>query len=200
MAKKRVLLVPSPAGPPLVQDGIYVGCDQSISGTGLVAVDTDGQYISHRLVKGGEASAPMQALERIINIFQDMYQWINSLKDDKVPCVVLEDFAFSQANQMALLGGLGYHIRVMLRQTGWNFSACPTGTLKKIVVGKGNANKSAMILGVYKRWAFETEDDNIADAFGLAKIAWMAYAKPIPGSLGTRQSDFAPLDKLKVYR
>lgn len=163
-------------------------------------MDHEGNYVSHHLVSGGEVRFPMDRCERIIRVFAGMHEWIQSIRGDRMPCVVMEDFAFSQANQMALLGGLGYHIRIMLRQTGWHFGTCPTGTLKKMVTGKGNSGKTEVILGVYKRWGWETNDDNLADAYGLSKIAWIAYAKPLPGTMGTRKADFEALDKLEVYR
>lgn len=198
--KKRVVHTNQARMARHVPDGIYIGLDQSISGTGIVALDGSGDLIDKHLVSGGEVREPMDKVNRIVSIFAQFYEWVNALKGDKEPCVVLEDFAYSQANQMALLGGLGYHIRIMLRQTGWHFAVCPTGTLKKMVTGNGNSKKQIVIRDVYKRWGFETDDDNIADAFGLAKMAWVAYGQPVPGTVGTRKADFEALEKLEVYK
>ena len=43
-------------------------------------------------------------------------------------------------------------------------------SLKKFVTGKGNAKKDLMLLSVYKRWGFDTTNDNKADAYGLAQF------------------------------
>lgn len=198
--KKRVVHTKQARMARHVPNGIYIGLDQSVTGTGLTALNEGGELIATNLVSGGEVKEPMDKCNRIVSIFARCYEWINDLKGDKVPCIVLEDFAYSQANQMALLGGLGYHIRIMLRQTGWHFAVCPTGTLKKVVTGSGNSSKALMIRDVYKRWGFETDNDNIADAFGLAKIAWVAYGQPVPGTVGTRKADFEALEKLEVYK
>lgn len=199
MPKKKVILTHG-SGPPHIPNGIYIGCDQSISGTGLVAVGSDGEFIDHKLVKSSPVTRPLDKCDRIINIFQEIYNWVNALKGDRQPCIILEDFAFSQANQMALLGGLGYHIRIMLSRTNWNFATCGTGTLKKMVTGSGNSSKSAMILGAYKRWGYETDNDNLADAYGLSKISWIAYGQPFAGTMGTRKADFECVQKLEIYR
>ena len=44
-------------------------------------------------------------------------------------------------------------------------------TLKKFVTGNGAAKKNNMLLAVFKKWGFETSDDNLADAFALAQLA-----------------------------
>jgi len=198
--KKRVVHTTTERRARHVPNGLYIGLDQSISGTGIVALDEGGELIDSTVVSGRQVREPMDKCTRIVEIFAQFYEWVNALKGDRLPCVVLEDFAYSQANHMALLGGLGYHIRIMMRQTGWHFATCPTGTLKKVVTGSGNSSKALMIRDVYKRWNFETDNDNIADAFGLAKLAWVAYGQPVPGTVGTKKVDFEALAKLEVYR
>jgi Holliday junction resolvasome RuvABC endonuclease subunit len=42
--------------------------------------------------------------------------------------------------------------------------------LKKFVTGKGSGPKNTMLLHVYKRWDVEFSDDNMADAFSLARL------------------------------
>ena len=46
-----------------------------------------------------------------------------------------------------------------------------TNTLKKFVTGKGNGPKSVIIKGVYKKWGYDVDNDNLADAYGLARLA-----------------------------
>jgi len=48
--------------------------------------------------------------------------------------------------------------------------------LKKFITGKGNAKKQIIIQQVYKKYGIEFEDDNLADAFVLAKMAEAAHA------------------------
>jgi crossover junction endodeoxyribonuclease RuvC len=44
-------------------------------------------------------------------------------------------------------------------------------TLKKFVTGVGNAKKNEMLLKTYQAWGIEFNDDNAADAYGLAMMA-----------------------------
>ena len=45
-------------------------------------------------------------------------------------------------------------------------------TLKKFVTGKGNSGKDIMLLEVYKRWNVSFSNNNLADAYGLARMAY----------------------------
>lgn len=47
----------------------------------------------------------------------------------------------------------------------------PPTTLKLFAAGKGNADKTAMALAVYKRWKVELPDDNQVDAYCLSRMA-----------------------------
>ena len=49
----------------------------------------------------------------------------------------------------------------------------PPTTLKKFVCGNGKAEKSMMMLAVYKRWGISVANDNEGDAVGLCQIARM---------------------------
>ena len=102
---------------------------------------------------------------------------------------------------MANIGGLGWFLRIMIsRVPTWHFSVAAPTVLKKVATGKGQASKIAVCMGVMKRWGFETDNDNLADAFTLAKIAWLHYGRPIPGTKGLRKSDFEGIKKIKTYR
>lgn len=46
-----------------------------------------------------------------------------------------------------------------------------SNTLKKFVTGKGVGKKQLMVKYVYTKWGFDTDNDNLADAYGLARLA-----------------------------
>lgn len=87
-----------------------------------------------------------------------------------VELVVIEGYAYAGKFNNSLQYELGACIRMRLYERSVSFVEVPPTSLKKFVTGKGNAKKDLMLLGVYKRWDFDTEDDNEADAFGLAKF------------------------------
>jgi hypothetical protein len=198
--EKKVLLTVARAAAPHVLHGRYFGIDQSMTGTGIACFDDQGALVATDLFSTKPPVQPMDEVLRITSLFASCYNFINGHSQGKPSCIIMEDFAFSQANQMALLGGLGWHFRIMLAQTTFHFGTCGTGTLKKVATGSGNGDKTAVALGVYKRWQFEGKDDNVTDAYVLGKICWVTYAKPLPGSGQTRTVDFEALPKIKIYR
>lgn len=87
-----------------------------------------------------------------------------------VDVVIIEGYSFGGKFNNSLQYELGSCIRMKLYQDEVMFVEVPPTSLKKFVTGKGNAKKDLMLLAVYKRWDFDTEDDNEADAYGLAQF------------------------------
>lgn len=197
--KKKVLLTTAALAAPRVQDGVYIGCDQSYTGTGLVALAPDGTVMGQGLVSTKAPSAPLDELKRFLDLYSGIDSFVRTHSNGKPVCICMEDFAFSQANQMANLGGLGWFLRMMFWRAGHHLSVIGTGSLKKCATGKGNANKAGVVLGCYKRWGFETENDNVADARTLAHLCWVHYAKPVPDSRLVLQRDLECVASAKTY-
>lgn len=86
--------------------------------------------------------------------------------------IVIEDYAFGAFGQSkSSLYEIGGIVRYELLKNGFDYFAIPPTSLKKFVTGKGNAPKAVMLKEVYKRWHFDSDSDNIADAFSLVKLA-----------------------------
>lgn len=88
----------------------------------------------------------------------------------EIELVVIEGYSFGSRFNHQIQYELGAIMRHSLWEAGKLFVEVPPTSLKKFVTGKGNAKKDLMLLGVYKRWDFDTEDDNEADAYGLAQF------------------------------
>jgi Holliday junction resolvasome RuvABC endonuclease subunit len=73
------------------------------------------------------------------------------------------------------MGALHFMIRIMLKKREINYSIIAPGTLKKFVTGDGRAKKDLMLLKVFKKWGVEFADDNLADAYSLARLALENY-------------------------
>jgi crossover junction endodeoxyribonuclease RuvC len=71
--------------------------------------------------------------------------------------------------------------------------------LKKFVTGKTTAKKDDMKLHVYKRWGFETSDDNVADAYGLARLA-QALCEGGDGHTGAQREVLSALGNDQSWR
>jgi crossover junction endodeoxyribonuclease RuvC len=85
--------------------------------------------------------------------------------------VLIEGYAFSAhmaySRAIAELGGI---VRYHLAELGQKPIEVAPASLKKFLTGKGNADKNIVLLDVFKRYGLELRNDNLADAFGLAKI------------------------------
>lgn len=202
MAKTKSKLVIPACVPtsPHVRGGVYVGIDQSLTGTGLIAFDDQANLLLQDCIGSAPGRTPMEEVERFVNLFAGVHAAVMKVAAGRQVCAVMEDFAYAQAHQMAALGGLGWHFRIMMSRTNWHFATCGTNTLKKVATGQGTSQKEQVILGVYKRWTFEASDNNIADAYVLARLALTAYAKPFSGTLGVRKDDLDAVSKLTIYR
>ncbi len=200
VAKKKNLVPACVQVSPWVKGGVYVGIDQSMTGTGVCIFDELGNLLGEKLISTKAGSMPMDEVHRIVSLFSETYKFVTEIAVGRKVCAVMEDFAFSQAHQMAKLGGLGWHFRIMMSRTDWHFAACGTNALKKFATGKGTCEKDQVMLGVYKRWTFESSDNNVADAYVLGRISLVAYAKPIPGIMGVRKDDVEIASKITIYR
>ena len=69
------------------------------------------------------------------------------------------------------MGALHYYLRIFFRKNNIAYNIIAPGTLKKFVTGKGTAKKELMLLKTYKKWKVEFEDNNLCDAYGLARLA-----------------------------
>lgn len=100
------------------------------------------------------------------------YEFVNSLLVMYKPeLVVIEGYAFGARGSMVFsIGELGGVLRLLLYQKSIKTVEIPPTTLKKFVCGKGNVKKNILIKEVYKKWGIDFDDDNLADAYGLARI------------------------------
>jgi crossover junction endodeoxyribonuclease RuvC len=140
----------------------YVGIDISTH-TGFVILDSKGEVITSE-----EITATGKDPERMINIISDI---ASAVDGEDIICI--EDFAYAQANRMAMIGGLGWGVRMELYRNAIPYILVSTGQLKQFTGAKGNGNKISVAIHVNKRWGFEPvkNNDNITDAYVLAQMA-----------------------------
>ena len=84
------------------------------------------------------------------------------------PLVVLEGYSYgSKGRAIFDVGELGGVIRLTLWEHATPVAVVAPATLKKFTTGKGNASKDQMLAAAIRRWEFEGEDNNAADAYML---------------------------------
>lgn len=138
----------------------YVGIDPSTK-TGIVVLDEDGEvWDAMEIEKDGKDPG------RMVNLIEAITERIHP--DDYI-CI--ENFAFAQANKMAMLGGIGWGIRCELWKQSIRYTEVSTGQLKNFVGCPGNCSKETLILPLHKIFEFEHKSDNVRDAYILAQIS-----------------------------
>ena len=146
--------------------GPILGLDLSLTGTGW-SISQLPDCLLPTLESGMMETKGLGDFERLDHILQRIMQ----LVADPKPLVIMEDFSFASKGQAVFqIGGLGYLVRHALWKLGIPFLVVAPTLLKKFVAGKGNVDKNVILKEVFKRWQFDTNDDNIADAFVLMQI------------------------------
>lgn len=162
-----------------------LGIDLSLTGTGLAILTFDELFHEPELPKSylnvtnpnvgliptewhfGWLLSPMPAgtLERWEAI-------VSAIKACAEPChhVLIEGYSFGSMPGQTRGHELGGIVRYHLRKWGHVPIEVPPSTLKKFLTNAGNADKNQVLKEVYKRYHVDFPDDNMADAYGLAKF------------------------------
>jgi len=142
--------------------GRYIGIDPSTK-TGFVILGEDGQVQQQKEISSKKKQDP----ERFIDLAQ---QVLDSVTPADFVCI--EGFSYgSKGAGVSTQYGIGWMIRAELYKRGIHYIEVPPSSLKKFATGKGNCKKDAMVLPIFKKWQFESDSDNIRDAYVLAKVA-----------------------------
>jgi len=148
------------------ENKLFVGVDPSFNSTGVVVLDQYGTIIK-------QCNFSLQKYEDIeekLSKFEEKISFIPKII--KLQSVYIEGPAYMANGQYALqMGALHYLLRLYLYRHTVDYKVIAPGTLKKFVTGRGNAKKDLMLLKVYKKWGEEFEVDDLADAYGLARMA-----------------------------
>ena len=153
---------------------MVIGIDQSLTGTGIVVLDSKKSMIFKKLIVTKPKDFD-QEIERLIHIREEIKK-IN--KSFNIKLSVLEGFGFgARGDAIFQLAGLGYLIREYFYTENIPLKIVPPTTLKKFITGRGNCGKDLILLNVYKKWGVEFTDDNLADAYGLAMYGLENFSK-----------------------
>jgi crossover junction endodeoxyribonuclease RuvC len=148
----------------------FVGLDLSLTATGLVVLDHAAFVTSKEVI-----SSKKTEVLRLVEIADRIVIAIRPFKNEA--SVYMEGYSFaSRSGQAFSIGELGGVVKAYLFKEGITPKIIPPTSLKKFVTGKGNAKKELMLKEVYKKWGVDFDDNNLADAYGLARHALWDYA------------------------
>lgn len=139
-----------------------MGLDMSLQATGVACASCGPRTVSFPKLRGEE---------RLVQIRQDVMS-CGYFHD----VVVLEGYSFGshQAHSHAL-GELGGVVRVALHEAGIPFAEVAPAALKKFATGKGNATKDQVLAAAIRRFGFEGDNNNAADAHILRAMGLAHY-------------------------
>lgn len=165
----------------------WIGLDQSYTGFGLVIL-LDGDDHPHDRLGKFDAAKFGSGVDRLLFI----EEWLaTEIGDYVIDWVCMEGYANGSKFGREAAGELGYAVKRYLRSRHPQRllpTVVPPTSVKKFATGSGAAKKNEMLLAVYKRWGVEYKNDNLADAFVLAKIA-QALSDPDARALAKFQED-----------
>jgi crossover junction endodeoxyribonuclease RuvC len=139
----------------------YIGLDPSTK-TGLVIIDEDAE-----IWEATEITYDLKDPERMSKIVDTVAEF---LTPDSV--VTIEGFAYgAKGTAVGLQYGIGWGLRMEMFRRGVKYIEVSPSAVKKFASGSGNTSKDNLTVPIYKRWGFESDSDNIRDAYVLAQIA-----------------------------
>lgn len=153
---------------------VIVGVDLSLAASAMVAVR--GQSAEFPSGEGPEVLAvrrmppqDLRGVERLHAVDEWSLRFVDDLlfRELHPTAFVFEGpgFASKVAHALGQLHGV---IKLSLWRRGFLLGDVPPSTLKKFVTGAGNADKNVVMKQVFKRWGFDSDDDNECDAFACA--------------------------------
>jgi crossover junction endodeoxyribonuclease RuvC len=148
--------------------GAIFGIDPSLTSTGYCVRDNGKTYAIGTILP-----KKLRGVERLLYIEKQLDELcISHLHTGDIrDLVVIEGYSFgSQGRAIFQIGELGGVIRRYLHLMEIPWVEVSPASLKKFVTGKGNTKKEHIMMHVLKRWGVECNNNNEADAFGLAMI------------------------------
>jgi len=139
----------------------FCGIDPALVNTGFCSIE--GSSSKPELIH-----CPLFGADRLAFIFEMIFQRIYAVKPI---LVAIEGYSHGSIAHQHALGEGGGVIKLALKHANAPFIIVAPKQLKKFVTGSGSASKERMIRCINKKYDLEIEDDNLADAIGLAKIA-----------------------------
>lgn len=166
---------------------ISIGIDQSYSGCAIVTYNAS-THDATRTVCDFSPKAAGTGIDRLLYVYDVLEHHLRRIeKLGRIGHICYEGYAYGARFRREELGELGGMMKLALgsvfhEHIERRLHAVAPATVKKFVTGSGRADKDKMMMAVFKRWGFEPDTHDVADAYVLARIA-DALAEPEPPEL-----------------
>ncbi|MFI1796531.1 hypothetical protein ACH427_04120 [Streptomyces sp. NPDC020379] len=181
----------------------FIGIDQSYSGFAFAVYCHPSEVYETRTRKW-ETKNYMSQSDRLARIYRDVQMLLSEVcyAHGGISLVAMEGYAHGAKFQREALGELGGIVKLAIAEVAgqhpWRHPLIISPpTLKKFTTGKGTATKQEMMEAVRTRWGANFLNDNLADAYALARAAAARHT----GRVSTQQLevlksiDVAPADQ-----
>lgn len=155
----------------MAQSACWIGIDPSYTAYAMVRLYSDDTFDAETVVFSpklvGHGSRRLDAIFRILQL---KFETVASCFD--VRAVALEGYAIQSKFGREVAGELGGLTKVLsMRELRKPPIIVPPTSLKKFVTGTGKADKDMMKAGVAEKWGESFKSHDLADAYGLARMA-----------------------------
>lgn len=151
-----------------------IGLDPSATSSGVVVLSPQLEVL-HAAAITPASDGPA----RLRQIYNDVAEV--SARFGPFAAAVREDYAILATNRPYLLGEVGGVTQAAVYPHTKALYACAPKALKKFLSGNASATKADMRVAAQSRYGFDSDCDDIVDAYGLARIAatLAGYASPV---------------------
>lgn len=152
----------------------YLGIDQSLTHSGVVILDAAGAHVASATIKPGK----LRGAERLHFIQAELTKLALEHPLSGAACEGISHRSTGRVLDLAEC--LGVVRATLWRCTGAEPLVLPPTTLKKVATGNGGAQKELMLRMAGALGYDAGGDDNLADAYFLARCAWVAGGGKTP--------------------
>jgi len=152
----------------------FVGVDPSLTGNAIVIIDNKGKVHDKKLVSTHKECyiCPEQ---RVLDVFNEVKYIGNVLH---LEAIYIEGLSYMSVSPTLFERcGLLYLIITYLFEKDIPYKIIPPTSLKKFATTNGHADKKMMMRVAKCRWDVDFGDDNLCDAYCLARMAMEEYSK-----------------------
>ena len=149
----------------------FMGIDPSLKGNAIVIIDEEGKIIKEILISTHK-ECYINDDQRLLDIMDEMYDYLLWMNEK----IYVEGLGFTaKSTTLFERQGLLFLITTTLFKLNKRYKIIPPTTLKKRTTTDGHADKKLMMRVAKCRWGIDFKDDNICDAYCLARMALEDY-------------------------
>ncbi|GIU69210.1 MAG: hypothetical protein KatS3mg002_0446 [Candidatus Woesearchaeota archaeon] len=150
----------------------FGGVDLSLNSAGVIILDFNYNIQIQKVITSKVEDEIDIRINDIVNSILSIFL---PYKDKLSVNIEGLSFFVSKSQRGLQLAGLHYVLRNYLFTHSIPFEITPPTSLKKYITGKGTSNKNIIIKEIYKRWSVDFDSDDLADAYGLARMICSKY-------------------------